>query len=109
MAELLAIKEAFLIYAASSWAHQSCLIVESDSRNSVKWVTEIETAPWRFRQVLFKMEELKKKVSSWKVVHIYREVNHIADGLAKSIIGKSTAVLSSFLLISFALLLLSAI
>ncbi|OMO89459.1 hypothetical protein CCACVL1_07816 [Corchorus capsularis] len=45
MAELLAIKEAFLIFAATEWAKEKELIIKSDSKNVVKWVNDPNSGP----------------------------------------------------------------
>ncbi|OMO55420.1 hypothetical protein COLO4_36005 [Corchorus olitorius] len=48
MAEILAIKEAFLVFVSLDWVKEEELIIESDSQNAVKWVNSIDSMPWRF-------------------------------------------------------------
>ncbi|OMP02587.1 hypothetical protein CCACVL1_02751 [Corchorus capsularis] len=59
-AEVLAVREAFLIFSASSWANLNPVVIESDSSNTVKWVQNPSFAPWRFRQIMMKIETLKQ-------------------------------------------------
>ncbi|OMO72253.1 hypothetical protein COLO4_27741 [Corchorus olitorius] len=94
MAELLAIKEAFLIFAASNWANEKELLVESDSKNAVKWVNEPTSGPWRCRKIIFQIEGYKKKIKKWTVIHAFREANIIADNLAKSSVDRGSAIMT---------------
>ncbi|XVE85483.1 hypothetical protein DITRI_Ditri17bG0094100 [Diplodiscus trichospermus] len=64
--------------------HNHGLIVECDSSNAVTWVVNPNKAPWRYRNVINLIENLKMKISRWEVRHILRECNQIADGLAKT-------------------------
>ncbi|OMO71317.1 hypothetical protein CCACVL1_18294 [Corchorus capsularis] len=96
LAELLAIKEAFLIFAASNWADEKELIVESDLKIALKWVNDPCLGPWRFRQILFQIEGYKKKIIRWFVKHIFKEINSIADCLAKSSIDRGSPITCSF-------------
>ncbi|EOY09351.1 Uncharacterized protein TCM_024774 [Theobroma cacao] len=45
LAELLAIKEAFLLFAASPWVNSYVLIIESDSSNVVRWILKPYDSP----------------------------------------------------------------
>ncbi|OMO83173.1 hypothetical protein COLO4_22651 [Corchorus olitorius] len=96
MAELLAIKEAFLIFVASEWSTNTELIIESDSLNATKWVNEPNSVPWIHRQILFQIKGLKKKIKNWSVVHVFREMYGIADTLAKSRVYRRSDILPSF-------------
>ncbi|XVF41915.1 hypothetical protein PTKIN_Ptkin01aG0319200 [Pterospermum kingtungense] len=91
LAELLAkIKEAFVLFLASPWASNCALVIESDSTNAVKWVNHPQTAPWRLRKWVVHIENLKLQPIEWKVVHILRERNGIADGLAKAGVSRAS-------------------
>ncbi|EOY21075.1 Uncharacterized protein TCM_012391 [Theobroma cacao] len=52
LAELLAIKEAFLLFAASPWLNFCLLIIESDSSNVVKWILKPEESLWSFNNII---------------------------------------------------------
>ncbi|XVE82185.1 hypothetical protein DITRI_Ditri15bG0127000 [Diplodiscus trichospermus] len=52
-AELIAIREAFIIFASSRWVQNHALIIESDSLNAVKWVLNPNSTPWRLRKGCF--------------------------------------------------------
>ncbi|OMO71257.1 reverse transcriptase [Corchorus capsularis] len=86
LAEVLDIKEAFLIFVASRWAKDKVLVVESDSINAEN---DPSTVSWRFRQIIFQIEGFKKIISKWEVNHVLREANGIADGLANSSIDRA--------------------
>ncbi|XVF65187.1 hypothetical protein PTKIN_Ptkin09bG0226900 [Pterospermum kingtungense] len=47
LGEMLAAKEAMLLFSKSPWANSSNLILESDSTNMVKWLSEPSSTPWR--------------------------------------------------------------
>ncbi|XVF85746.1 hypothetical protein PTKIN_Ptkin17bG0142100 [Pterospermum kingtungense] len=83
IAELLAIREAFLIFIASPFVVGKKLIIESDSQNAVSWVNGLSSAPWRVFNFINHIETLKMQVIDWKVNHMFRELNEVADNLAK--------------------------
>ncbi|XVF83582.1 hypothetical protein PTKIN_Ptkin16aG0500900 [Pterospermum kingtungense] len=43
---------------------------ESDFRNAVNWVLKPESAPWRLRNIINHVENLKAQVKDWRVVHV---------------------------------------
>ncbi|XVE62794.1 hypothetical protein DITRI_Ditri06bG0148500 [Diplodiscus trichospermus] len=57
----MAVREAFIIFLASPWAHSYKLIIESDSKDVIR---------------------------EWKIAHIFREISHVADSLAKEGINR---------------------
>ncbi|WRX25035.1 Ribonuclease H domain - like 10 [Theobroma cacao] len=87
LAELLAIKEAFLLFAASPWVNSYVLIIESDSSNAVRWILKPYDSPWKFCNIIRHIENLKSKVGSWKIQHFPRSGNNLVDKLAKDGIG----------------------
>ncbi|XVE62164.1 hypothetical protein DITRI_Ditri06bG0096500 [Diplodiscus trichospermus] len=82
-AKYLAMLEAFSLFLASLWGANHSLLIEIDSTNIVKWITEPSKVPWRLRRYVSRVEFLKTKCREWKIMHTYREGNDIADGLAK--------------------------
>ncbi|XP_017974604.1 PREDICTED: 14.7 kDa ribonuclease H-like protein [Theobroma cacao] len=82
LAELLAIKEAFIIFTSSRWRNDQKLVIECDSSNAVKWINQSHTAPWRMRKWLIQIERMKEKLMGWDVKHVRREANQRADSLA---------------------------
>ncbi|XVF79053.1 hypothetical protein PTKIN_Ptkin14bG0188900 [Pterospermum kingtungense] len=83
MVELMAIREAVVLFVTTQWVVDESLILECDSRNAVSWVANPDTAPWRMRNLLNHICNLLKKTKAWKVTHIFRECNQVADSLAK--------------------------
>ncbi|KAK9043900.1 hypothetical protein V6N11_072224 [Hibiscus sabdariffa] len=74
-AEILASKEAVSIFKSSIWARSHKLIIECDSSN-------VFSTPMTFRDIV--QTVLKSDVViDWKVCVIPREVNTLADNLAK--------------------------
>ena len=49
-AEIIAIKEALLIFSASKWNSSHGLIIESDSKNTVQWISNPLVVPWKIRK-----------------------------------------------------------
>ncbi|XVF31954.1 hypothetical protein REPUB_Repub17cG0039700 [Reevesia pubescens] len=82
LAEVMVVKEAFLLYAASKWARTHELVVECDKVNVVKWINSPLVAPWKFRKNMPSIEALKSRILCWQVNHISRCVNGLADKLA---------------------------
>lgn len=64
------------------------VIVESDSRNAVSYVSSLETAPWTFQ---FHLNEIKSLSSLIQVEfqHVGRPANAFADYLAKQVVDRS--------------------
>ncbi|XVF11262.1 hypothetical protein REPUB_Repub08aG0011600 [Reevesia pubescens] len=84
VAELLAIVEAFSSYADSCWASSYGLIVESDSSVAVNWVNSPKDIPWRFKRLSPFIDAWQSRIPVWKLQHVLREMNTLADGLAKA-------------------------
>ena len=90
-AEICAIREAILMFCASRWVATHGLIIESDSKNAVKWIECPEEVPWRLRKWVSHIGLLLKNCSSYRVVHVFREANREADKLAKEGVDRSVA------------------
>ncbi|XVF57447.1 hypothetical protein PTKIN_Ptkin06aG0206200 [Pterospermum kingtungense] len=82
-AELLAIREAFMLFDANHWTSSFNLIIESDSSNAVGWVLNPSSGPWNVRSIIFQTEFFKTKIPNWAIIHTRREGNEEADKLAK--------------------------
>lgn len=59
--ELLAIQEAFLLFGNYMSNRNSSLWIESDSANVVFWSNKHEEAPWKYIQLIIRMERLQEK------------------------------------------------
>lgn len=46
LSKIMAIKEAFVLFVAFSWASSHSLIIEFDSMNVVKWCNNLKTVLW---------------------------------------------------------------
>ncbi|XVF88973.1 hypothetical protein PTKIN_Ptkin19aG0094400 [Pterospermum kingtungense] len=82
-AEVLAIREALIQFVTSRWAQDFSLTIESDSAPAVAWISKPDEAPWRLRNFICHILNIKSKIRHLKVVHILREGNNLADSLAK--------------------------
>ncbi|XVF37032.1 hypothetical protein REPUB_Repub19eG0110700 [Reevesia pubescens] len=89
LAEFLAIKEALAIFVSSKWSRSFGLIIESDSLNVVIWFNDSKLLPWRLRKLCSSIDSLKSLVIDWKVIHVLREANDVADGLAKAGVSRT--------------------
>ena len=83
VAELLVVREALSVFATSRWASSHRLIIECDSSNVVKWVTNPICSPWSVRKFISHIEIFKAQVLDCEIVHILRSGNAMADALAK--------------------------
>ncbi|KAK1279308.1 hypothetical protein QJS04_geneDACA023006 [Acorus gramineus] len=55
---------------------------ESNSSTAVAWAMGRGTIPWTAFRYLREIEEIANTFSEWKITHIYREGNRVADALA---------------------------
>ncbi|EOY07562.1 Uncharacterized protein TCM_021964 [Theobroma cacao] len=65
VAEVRAVREAFLTFAGSKLVATYSLIIESDSKNAVKWTNKPSEAPRRLRKWILHIERLKKEEKKW--------------------------------------------
>ncbi|XVF23464.1 hypothetical protein REPUB_Repub13aG0041100 [Reevesia pubescens] len=91
--ELLAVKEAFLVFVASKWGRTHGLMIESDSLNAVKWINYPDLTPWKLKNYVAFIEAWKQDLVSWQISHINMECNEIADGLAKAGVNRNESLL----------------
>ncbi|EOY07078.1 Uncharacterized protein TCM_021598 [Theobroma cacao] len=84
LAEIIAIREAFILFIASKWGQTKSLIIERDSSNAVKWVNQPTKGPWRLQKWILHVERLKREVISWQINHTFGGNNQLADRLAKA-------------------------
>ncbi|XVF49786.1 hypothetical protein PTKIN_Ptkin04bG0043200 [Pterospermum kingtungense] len=60
LAELLAVREAFVIFISTVWVIDHSLIIESDSKSVVCWIANPQLAPGRYRNFVNHIESLKR-------------------------------------------------
>lgn len=77
-AEVLAIFEALRLFSRS---FQAKLIVESDSSNTVKWASHVDSRPWRFFFFFSVRSRSSLPILMWFFCYVPRSVNSMADGL----------------------------
>ncbi|EOY21772.1 Uncharacterized protein TCM_013883 [Theobroma cacao] len=53
------------LVAASSWVNSSNIIIESDSKNVVSWVSNPSKAPWRLKQLILQNPLTLKQSCRW--------------------------------------------
>ncbi|EOY04001.1 Uncharacterized protein TCM_019252 [Theobroma cacao] len=82
-AELLAVREATIIFVASRWCSPHSFILECDNCTVVKWLLNPKDVPWRLRVIVFQTSSFLAKIDMWTTKHIPRSVNEVADSLAK--------------------------
>ncbi|EOX94803.1 Uncharacterized protein TCM_004414 [Theobroma cacao] len=81
--ELMAVREAALIYPASRWCTSHSLFIESDKQNVVNWITSPNKVPWRLRQLIAQTLNILGKIKKWDIKHTMGLANNEADTLAK--------------------------
>ncbi|KAK9006273.1 hypothetical protein V6N11_035317 [Hibiscus sabdariffa] len=86
-AEILTIKEAISIFISSRWSKDYHLIVESDSNNVVNWIKRSHYAPTSFKYLVQSCLEECKELS-WEINCVDRNINFVADRLAKAGINR---------------------
>ncbi|KAL4311451.1 hypothetical protein GQ457_01G029990 [Hibiscus cannabinus] len=88
--EILAIKEACSLFVISMWAKKYKLIIETDSKLAVDWMNP-HLCPTVFKPLVLSCLDICKNIE-WRVKHVPREGNHLADKLAKKGIGRAAAL-----------------
>ncbi|EOY07954.1 Uncharacterized protein TCM_022286 [Theobroma cacao] len=96
LVEILAVREAFVIFSTSRWKNDYSLCIESDSSNAVKWTKQPDTAPWKMRKWLIQMERMKEELNGWTIRHIMRETNERVDNLAKQGVQLQSDIIQIF-------------
>ena len=71
------------------------MIIESDSSNTVSWITGTSEVPWRLKTT-DKIDVVKRKFQRIMFHKIPKEVNFMADGLAKLEVDREQALLAMF-------------
>ncbi|KAK6281857.1 hypothetical protein POUND7_015682 [Theobroma cacao] len=89
MAELLAVREAFLLFATSTRVSSHNLIIESNSMKVVKWIRDPLTVLWCFHNITFQIKSISSRVINWEIIHLPRFGNCIANCLAKEVVGRA--------------------
>ncbi|OMO53301.1 hypothetical protein CCACVL1_28737 [Corchorus capsularis] len=95
-AEVLAIWEALLIFYASEWRNNYGLRIESDCVIAVKWVNASISCPWQLRRFISQIGNITRGASNWKLSHIFRESNSMADELAKVGINRESDLIELY-------------
>ncbi|XVF77819.1 hypothetical protein PTKIN_Ptkin14bG0077300 [Pterospermum kingtungense] len=67
----MAVREAFLLFISSQWVSSHILAIDV-----VKWVKTPAETPWRIKNIVAHIENLKEQVLDWS---ISREANDVAD------------------------------
>ncbi|XVE59698.1 hypothetical protein DITRI_Ditri05aG0067000 [Diplodiscus trichospermus] len=70
--------------------------IENDSSNAIKWVSNPASVRWRMRWIAIQLENLKVQYAYWTIEHIPREVNGIANGLAKFGVHRGVLLWASY-------------
>ncbi|EOX99562.1 Uncharacterized protein TCM_008262 [Theobroma cacao] len=96
LADVLAIWEAMILFASSFWTASCGVIIESDSKNAVTWVSKPDTAPWRLRNIVLLIRHLMEKMGRWQVKHILRSDDEVAVRLVKQGVLRCTDLLQVF-------------
>ena len=78
---------------ASKWAKNYSSWIKSDSINVVNWIKCPQSDPWRMKKFISHIESIKLQLSSWHIVHIPREINDVADDLAKFGVNRLNSLL----------------
>ncbi|KAL4385916.1 hypothetical protein GQ457_09G028800 [Hibiscus cannabinus] len=90
-AELLAIKEACLLFRNSTWARKFKLIIETDSTLATRWMTLPSSCAGIFKPLIDSYLKLCEGLD-WSISHIPRARNSLADNLAKKGIARTNDI-----------------
>jgi ribonuclease HI len=93
-AELLAICRALQVFFYCDLSPTYSLIVESDSMVALSWVTKLQGFPWKLNSIINYISHLKKRVGQVDFIHTPREVNDMADHLAKRGVNDDNSLLA---------------
>ncbi|GMJ00607.1 hypothetical protein like AT4G29090 [Hibiscus trionum] len=82
-AELVALRTALEIFIEAGWLGRANLVVESDSQTVLNWVANKSLRPWRWWSVFEDIDILRSQINQCTFVHVSRNLNQLADHLAK--------------------------
>ncbi|EOY31582.1 Uncharacterized protein TCM_038524 [Theobroma cacao] len=68
-AELLAMREAALVFATSRWNASHSLLFKCDLSNVVKWIKIPMDVPWRVRSLVIQITNLLDRIGRWEIKH----------------------------------------
>ncbi|EOY20107.1 Uncharacterized protein TCM_045502 [Theobroma cacao] len=107
-AELMAILHALRLFSASQ-SIGAQLLVESNSKEALSWVSDVRQRPWKLWQIFNEIDYLSQTIGNVSYISVLREGNSFADSLGKLGLDRCsifTALCSAFA--AFLLLLCSA-
>ncbi|KAK8644476.1 hypothetical protein V6N13_123782 [Hibiscus sabdariffa] len=88
-AELGAILKALELFRAANWIGRAPLIVESDAKLILNWLSEPLQRSWRWWKIFRDIDDLVTQIGNIQFQHICREKNVLADYLAKAGLQRS--------------------
>ena len=59
------------------------IILESDSKTVISWLNNVLDSPWKYKNLLNKLQNLYLDLGKNSFIHVFREANHFADSLAQ--------------------------
>ncbi|EOY00574.1 Uncharacterized protein TCM_010468 [Theobroma cacao] len=86
--ELLTVREAALLFAASDWLSQP-LLIECDSLNVVYWIKNPLSMPWRLRCHVVQITKLLGRINYCSINHVPCAANGTANDLAQSGVSRN--------------------
>ena len=93
-AEILAIYRAIQISMLSEITRNSCLTIESDSANAVRWCNDENGGPWNLNFQLNYIRNARKRWLDLSIIHKGRASNYVADALAKKGLTRDAELLA---------------
>lgn len=88
-AEILALSKALHLSTSNESLLHTSIIFELDSANTVSWVLNSSTRPWKYSNTFNTIQKLISRLHFPLFVHTPRTANSIADSLAKTGVSRS--------------------
>ena len=59
------------------------IILESDSKTVISWLNNVLDSPWKYKNLLNKLQNLYLDLGKNSFIHVFRKTNHFTDSFAK--------------------------
>jgi len=90
VAELKAVVKAIELSASNCRLHHKHIIIECDSATVIRWMNNPHNRPWLHHNLFSSIQRLASCFGSLTFTHSLREINHMADHMAKQGVFRNT-------------------
>ena len=79
----MAIVDALSYMASTNFNLFPNIILKSDFKAVIYWLNNVLDSPWKYNNLINKLQNLYLDLRKFSFVHVFRKVNHFVDSLVK--------------------------